>query len=154
MMSPALYEKLYTDCYAQAYHRAYYLLHQREDAEDATQAAYVEVWKQWPRLEPTGLYGYLYRAVTHKAINMLRDKRPVASLEADQIDPYVLWDVDTALDISVARAGLSQEQQLLVTLREQGYTWQEIMERQGLSFGQLSKRLYRARVRLRQEVAA
>ncbi len=149
------YETLYTDCYTQAYSRAYYLLRSHEDAEDAVQSAFCEVWKHWPHLEARGLHAYLHQCITWMCINILRSKyRRTISIEAQQIDAAVSWDVDTMLDVTSARAGLSPDQQIVVTLREEGYSWKEIKLLLGLTVGQINKRLSCARKQLRQEVAA
>lgn len=149
------YEQLYRECYTQAYSRAYYLLHHVQDAEDAVQAAYCEVWKQWPHLEPRGLQSYLLRAVKCKAIEILRSKyRRQLSIEAQQIDMCVSWDVDTMLDLTTAREKLNPKLQVVLDLRAEGYTWAEIAEQVGITHDCLNKRFYMARVQLRKQVAA
>ena len=152
---PAGYEKLYRECYALAYNRAYYLLHHAQDAEDAVQAGYIDVWKQWPHLEPRGLCGYLLRAVTCRALDILRSKhsKPAASIEAQQIDVCVSWDADTLIDLASATAKLSPKLQQVVDLRMEGATWQEIQATLGITHACLNKRFYWLRVRLRRAVA-
>ena len=149
------YEQLYADCYTQAYSRAYYLLHSHEDAEDAVQAAFCGVWKHWAHLEARGLHSYVLLATTRKAIDIIRRQRkPALSLEANEVDVCVVWDADTMIDLATARERLSPVLRSVVDLRAEGYTWQEIMDTLGITFGCLSKRFYLARVQLRKQVAA
>ena len=154
-MAPQLYEKLYHECYAQAYSRAYYLLGQHEDAEDAVQAAFCEVWKHWPTLEARSLHSYVLQAVRHKAITILRSKyRVTLSVEANEIDVSVSWDADTMIDVATACAKLSPKLQAVVDMRMEGATWQEIQATLGITHACLNKRFYWVRVQLRKAVAA
>ena len=154
MMAPHLYEQLYHEYYATAYSRAMYLLHSHEDAEDAVQAAFCEMWKHWATLEPRGLHSYVRTAVTRKAIDISRRKRPFVSLEANEIDPVVSWDADTMLDLAAAREKLSPKLQAIVDMRLEGATWEEIQATLGITHACLNKRFYWMRVYLRKAVAA
>ena len=149
-----LYEKLYRECYAQAYSRATWLGLCHEDAEDAVQATFCEVWKHWSHLEPRGLHNYVLTAVSRKAIDFRRRQKYAISIEANEVEVCVSWDVDTMLDLATAREALSEEQRNVVRLREEGYSREQIQKLTGLTPEQLGKRLWHARIQLRKAVAA
>ncbi len=53
------------------------------EAEDAVQDAFLSAWRRLPEFQGRSAFGtWIYRIVTNRCLNVLRARRPVASLEA------------------------------------------------------------------------
>jgi RNA polymerase sigma factor (sigma-70 family) len=57
-----------------AYHNAFKVLRNREDAEDVVQQALIGVWMARERVRPETLLAYLKRAVCRKALDLKKSK--------------------------------------------------------------------------------
>jgi RNA polymerase sigma-70 factor (ECF subfamily) len=130
----------------QAYHAAlwryaYGYVRTRDEAEDAVQSVFLEFWDRRDRLTfPHGLSAYLFRAVRHRAMNIVRHERTVARIH-QQFDAPDLAGLaeqalapDDAAHLALVRerlttllASMSERRRAVLTLRwGQGLSLPEI----------------------------
>jgi RNA polymerase sigma-70 factor (ECF subfamily) len=140
-----------------AYRVALRMLGDESDAEDATQDAFVQAWRNLGGFRAEAAFStWMYRIVTNRCRNMLRARRRARSepLADDHEAPAsrpdriaeARWQVE---DLARAILRLTPEQRAALVLRElQGCTYEEIAEALDLSLPAVKSRLHRARLEL------
>ena len=138
-----------------AYRVALRMLGDESDAEDATQDAFVQAWRNLDRFRADAAFStWMYRIVTNRCLNMLRARRLTEPLPEDREAPASRpdriaegrWQVQ---DLARAIGRLTPEQRAPLVLRElQGCSYEEIGEALDLSISAVKSRLHRARLEL------
>jgi RNA polymerase sigma-70 factor (ECF subfamily) len=81
-------ERLYREFGPMVYRRAYRVLGNRSDAEEATQEVFIRVLRTEAAYEGKGaLVGWLYRITTHYCLNRIRDQRRRRDLFDEHVAP-------------------------------------------------------------------
>jgi len=129
--------------------RAYAVLHDRAEAEDAAQEAFLRAFRSLVQLRRPDAFGaWLLQTVANVARRAAskRARRPAALLDADASDnPAPRADVVDAI------AALPEGYQQVIHLHySQGYTCAEIARLLGIQVGSVTSRLTRARQKLRE----
>ena len=131
------------------------ILGDESDAEDATQDAFVQAWRNLGGFRADAAFStWMYRIVTNRCLNMLRARRRTEQLPDDREAPAsrpdriaeARWQVE---DLKLAILRLTPEQRAPLVLRElQGCTYEEIAEALDLSISAVKSRLHRARLEI------
>ena len=130
------------------------MLGNEEDAQDATQDAFVKAYRRLATFDPSyRFYSWMYRIVVNECLNVTRDRRPEDPLEIDvacEGDPF-----DTTLSterhhqIEAALLKLTPDQRAVTVLRHfAGQSYGEIAEALAIPEKTVKSRLYTARQRL------
>ena len=137
------------------YRVALRMLGDQSDAEDATQDAFVQAWRNLGGFRADAAFPtWMYRIVTNRCLNMLRARRRTEPLpddrEARASRPDRIaearWQVQ---DLKLAILRLTPEQRAPLVLRElQGCSYEEIAEALDVSISAVKSRLHRARLEL------
>ena len=137
------------------YRVALRMLGDESDAEDATQDAFVQAWRNLGGFRSDAAFStWMYRVVTNRCLNMLRARRRTEPLPDDREAPAsrpdriaeARWQVE---DLKLAILRLTPEQRAPLVLRElQGCTYEEIAAALDLSISAVKSRLHRARLEL------
>jgi RNA polymerase sigma-70 factor, ECF subfamily len=137
------------------YRVAMRMLGDESDAEDATQDAFVQAWRNLGGFRADAAFStWMYRIVTNRCLNMLRSRRRTEPLPDDREAPAsrperiaeARWQVE---DLKLAILRLTPEQRAPLVLRElQGCTYEEIAEALDISIPAVKSRLHRARLEL------
>jgi RNA polymerase sigma-70 factor (ECF subfamily) len=164
---PAALEALYDMMSGQVFGLAYRILGDRTAAEDASQEAFLTIWRQSDRLDPArgNLTSLLMTVVHNKAIDMLRVRRRrlAGSLDGEAMRvadaaPAVIEMVTSSLERASVRrsvALLPFEQRRAVEMAYfDGRTCVEIASICGVPVGTVKSRMRLAMEKLRQTVAA
>ncbi len=134
-----------------------------DDAMDITQASFVKAYDGLAAFDPSRpFFSWLYRIGVHESLNWVRRDRKVERLpenfdgSATGDDPeQALARKQDDLQISGALLQLSAEHRAVVTLRHfQGLDYRETAEALGISVDLVRSRLFAARRRLRELLAA
>jgi RNA polymerase sigma-70 factor, ECF subfamily len=138
-----------------AYRVALRMLGDENDAEDATQEAFVQAWRNLGGFRADAAFStWMYRIVTNRCLNMLRARRRTEPLpeghEAPASRPDRIaearWQVE---DLKRAIIRLTPEQRAPLILRElEGCSYEQIAETLELSIPAVKSRLHRARLEL------
>jgi RNA polymerase sigma-70 factor (ECF subfamily) len=137
------------------YRVALRMLGNESDAEDATQDAFVQAWRNLGGFRSDAAFStWMYRVVTNRCLNMLRARRRTEPLPDDREAPAsrpdriaeARWQVE---DLKLAILRLTPEQRAPLVLRElQGCSYEEIADTLDLSISAVKSRLHRARLEL------
>ncbi|MEV1022867.1 RNA polymerase sigma factor [Streptomyces sp. NPDC050264] len=141
------------------------LLGTRSEAEDAVQEAFISAWRRLPEFHGRASFGtWTYRIVTNRCLNILRARKPEASLEAagevpapeHAVSPARITEARGAVrDLRDALEQLSAEQRACWVLRElDGRSYEFIADAVGISQEAVRGRVFRARRCLTQALGA
>ena len=135
-----------------------------DDAEDATQSAFIAAWRQLPTFRAQARFStWMYRIVTNHALNQLRRRaaRAETSLDTAELEPGrqpVAWSDDpyqhsetSALmaDLRTALTALPEPLRVCWLLREvDNCSYQEVATITATSLDTVRGRIYRARQQL------
>ena len=161
------FNQLVLNYQSMAYNLAYRILGNRDAAADATQEAFLSVFKAIGKFRGGSFKAWLLRIVTNACYDQLRlkQRRPATSLDALLVlepapvqsltDPgespeeyAVRQELRGAIQVGIGI--LPPEQRIALVLSDvQGLSYQEIAEVTGASLGTVKSRLSRARSKLR-----
>ena len=168
--SAEAFDQLVTRYRQKVYGTVFHMVRNPDDAWDITQEAFLKSWKSMKNFRgQSSFYTWLYRIVTNVAIDWMRRKKNQPSAEFDEAiqtpehvepaastmarpDPGPLaatQSQETGSLINKAIATLSPEHQVVVTLNLiEGFQYNEIAEKLGISIGTVMSRLFYARKKL------
>jgi len=127
----------------------------RDEAEDIAQDAFCKAWEHLPKLRnPAAFGGWLFQIANNAVITAAR-KRRVGLLEGDAADRPVEASQDCNMEVHAAVGELSQEQQVVVSLRHfSGMSTEQVAQALGIPPGTVRSRLSRAYAELRGRLAS
>jgi RNA polymerase sigma-70 factor (ECF subfamily) len=125
-----------------------------EDARDATQDTFVRAYQSLATFDPHfRFYSWMYRIAVNECLNVTRDRRPKAPLDAEMAgggSPYdATLSAEQRQQIDAALLRLTPEQRAVTVLRHfAGQSYGEIAEALVIPEKTVKSRLYAARQRL------
>ncbi len=163
-------EELYMRYKKQLFNFCLRILENRADAEDVTAEVFLNLFKkQYQYTEGAKFSTWLYTIARNGCIDRIRKRKVIVSMSNSTDNPGVQWEIeDTTVDIKSetirkethvlvrrAIAKLDLEQKEAIVLREyQNYSYQDIAEVLGCSLEKVKILIYRARERLKGELAS
>ena len=146
---------------------AYYLLHNREEAEDVTQEVLLRLFRHRRKVEPERMGAWLLRVTRNACYDLLRQRRTRSRHTADMDDEEACELPDRHTPSPEARAGtaafrrrleealreLSEPYRSVLILREiQGLKYQEIADTLEMPLNTVRVHLHRGRRKLRERL--
>lgn len=145
---------------APAWTLARYILKDAQEAEDATQDAFVKLWHNRDKIDPERIKPWLMRVTRNGCLDRLRRRRDIVELEESHFAGEVsgpMQDVATnELGVWLRRAieALKEPYRSLVVLRDVNqHSYEEVAGMLELSPSQVKVYLHRARKELREQLA-
>lgn len=138
------------------FNAAYRITHGREDAVDATQAAFVKAYEKLPTFDfDHRFFSWIYRITLNEALDIAARKRREASLDAapepfggDIEGDYA--EAERSRLVQRALMELAPDARALIVLKHfQGMSYDDIAEIVGVPEKTVKSRLFSARQRLR-----
>lgn len=144
----------------QAWTVARYILKDAQEAEDATQEAFVKLWHNQDRIDPEKIGPWLMKVTRNGCLDRLRRRKE--NVEFDE--SYMSADVngplqgvtnrETGLWLKQAIGRLKEPYRSLVVLRDVNqHSYEEVAGMLELSLAQVKTYLHRARKQLREQLA-
>jgi RNA polymerase sigma-70 factor, ECF subfamily len=130
------------------------MLGNRDEAQDALQAALVKVYEHLASFDPRHrFFSWTYRIVVNECLNILRARRPVDELTpalAAAGTPFdVAADGERARQVQTALLRLTPDARAVIVMRHYGdLSYDEIADALGVPSKTVKSRLYAARQRL------
>jgi RNA polymerase sigma factor, sigma-70 family len=138
---------------AYVYRTAFAFLHNKTEAEDASQEIFLKVYRSIHQLnEVQAFSAWFKKVISTVCLDHLKAKRPDtvpdSYLESTLTTPAGLWD--RQIELREALGMLSPEEREVVVLHNwQGYSYQEIATLLEIPLGTVKSRLHTARMHLR-----
>lgn len=169
---PQAFEQLVRRYQQPMYAVAVRLLGDPDEAEDATQNAFIAAWRRLPEFRLDSKFStWLYRIVTNHALNQVRSRnRNAQPADNDTLDaPTAVWNSTSAATdpaqqaqrtaliaaVQAALAALPTQLRLCWLLREiHERTYQEVADITNVSLDTARGRIFRARQRLAEAMAS
>ena len=144
---------------------AWYLLSDRQEAEDVTQEVLIRMWRSGGRVDPERLEAWLLRVTRNASYDRLRSRRSAAKVFAadpageasavvavDGASPErVVGGVELGRQLRAAMTELREPAKSIVILREiQGLSYRQIADVLELPLSTVRVSLHRGRRRLRE----
>jgi RNA polymerase sigma-70 factor (ECF subfamily) len=154
------YRQWVKDYQDQAWTVARYILKDAEEAEDATQEAFVKLWDNRDNVDPDRVRAWLMKVTRNGCLDRLRRRRD--NVEFDE--SYMAGEVsgpmqdaeatETGAWLKQAIAGLKEPYRSLVVLRDVNqHSYEEVAGMLELNLAQVKTYLHRARKQLRERLA-
>jgi len=154
------YRQWVKDYQDQAWTVARYILKDAQEAEDATQEAFVKLWNNQDNIDPERIQSWLMKVTRNGCLDRLRRRRN--NVEFDE--SYMTGDVsgpmqdveanETRAWLKRAIAGLKEPYRSLVVLRDVNqHSYEEVAGMLELNLAQVKTYLHRARKQLRKQLA-
>jgi len=142
------YEDLYRTHVGRVYALCVRLIKDKDMAEDITQEAFVQAWRNLPKFRGDSAFGtWLYRIATNTAISYLRrEKHFKDSLDVDELEIEYRETPDEQIGLEQAIGALPDGARAVFNLYSlQGYTHDEISGMLNIAPGTSKAQLHRAR---------
>ena len=144
----------------QAWTVARYILKDAQEAEDATQEAFVKLWHNQDSIDPERIKPWLMKVTRNGCLDRLRRRRENVEFDESHMAGDVagpMQDVE-ASEIGAwlkrAIAGLKEPYRSLVVLRDVNqHSYEEVAGMLELSLAQVKTYLHRARKQLREQLS-
>lgn len=133
---------------------AYRMLGRHEDAQEATQEAFLSCFRHLERFRGDAAFStWLHRIAVNACFDMLRRRPPVSSLDDEVIEPLPAPDhseaVAAATDVQRALLQVAEEFRAVLVMHDvQDLPLQDIAEALEIPVGTVKSRLHRGRVAL------
>lgn len=139
---------------------ARYILNDTQEAEDATQEAFVKLWHNRDNIDPERIKPWLMKVTRNGCLDRLRRRRENVEFEESYMsadDNGPMKDAaasETGLWLKRAIAGLKEPYRSLVVLRDVNqHSYEEVAGMLELNLAQVKTYLHRARKQLREQLA-
>jgi RNA polymerase sigma-70 factor, ECF subfamily len=150
-------ERIFLEHQSRVYRAAYRVTGSASDAEDVLQTVFLRLVRSGGLPDVTHLTSYLYRTSVNAALDLLRARHPVASLD-EVAEPAVEAEegAERVLVRAALRRALAQLRprwaEIFVLRHFEGYGNQEIARMLGTTRAVVGMTLFRARHRLQKEL--
>lgn len=142
------------------YNLAYRMLGRKEDAEDATQEAFLSALRNLPSFRGEAAFAtWLHRITVNACYDALRRRKPEAELPEDPghagAEPDLAESATAAVDVQRALLTVPQEFRAALVLHDvQDLGYEEIGHILGIPVGTVKSRIHRGRVALARALSA
>lgn len=154
------YRQWVTDYQDQAWTLARYILKDAQEAEDATQDAFVKLWRNQDKIDPLLVKPWLMKVTRNGCLDRLRRRRDNVELNEGHMAGEVSGPMQDAAGSELggwlkrAIEGLKEPYRSLVVLRDVNqHSYEEVAGMLELSLSQVKVYLHRARKELREQLA-
>ncbi len=144
----------------QAWTVARYILKDAQEAEDATQEAFVKLWQNQDNIDPDKVKPWLMKVTRNGCLDRLRRRRNNVEFDESHMAGEVSGPMqgaatsETAVWLKRAIAGLKEPYRSLVVLRDVNqHSYEEVAGMLELNLAQVKTYLHRARKQLREQLA-
>lgn len=149
------YEELYRLHVGRVFGLCVRLLNDRDMAEDMTQEAFVQAWRNLAKFRGDSAFGsWLYRITTNTVLSYLRKQKHFKdSLDIDDIELEYRETPGDQLDLDAAIGSLPDGARAVFVLYSlEGYTHDEISKALKIAVGSSKAQLHRARQLLKESL--
>ena len=154
--SKQTFERLFKDSYPHMYRMAFTLVENAEDAKDAVNQVYAQMWRGKPQISEDSIRGYLLAATRNQCLHILQQRQLRRKME-DELKRDVQERRDEereellqALQQVIENNLTEQDRRVLQLHYDEEMTYQETASVLGISASAVNKHITRSLARIRE----
>ena len=154
--SKQAFERLFKDSYPHMYRMAFSLVENAEDAKDAVNQVFAQMWRGKPQISKDSIRGYLLAATRNQCLHILQQRQLWRKME-DELKRDVQESRDEereellqALEQVIENNLTEQDRRVLQLHYDEEMTYQETASVLGISASAVNKHITRSLIKIRQ----
>ena len=154
--SKQTFERLFKDSYPHMYRMAFSLVENAEDAKDAVNQVFAQMWRGKPQISEESIRGYLLAATRNQCLHILQQRQLWRKME-DELKRDVQESRDEereellqALQQVIENNLTEQDRRVLQLHYDEEMTYQETASALGISASAVNKHITRSLFKIRQ----
>ena len=154
--SKQTFERLFKDSYPHMYRMAFSLVGNAEDAKDAVNQVFTQMWRGKPQVSQDSVRGYLLAATRNQCLHLLRQRQLQRKMEEDlKREPQESRDEEReellqALQQVIENNLTEQDRRVLQLHYDEEMTYAETASALGISAAAVNKHITRSLFKIRQ----
>ena len=154
--SKQTFERLFKDSYPHMYRMAFSLVGNAEDAKDAVNQVFTQMWRGKPQVSQDSVRGYLLAATRNQCLHLLRQRQLQRKMEEDlKREPQESRDEEReellqALQQVIETNLTEQDRRVLQLHYDEEMTYAETASALGISAAAVNKHITRSLFKIRQ----
>ena len=154
--SKQAFERLFKDSYPHMYRMAFSLVENAEDAKDAVNQVFAQMWRGKPQISKDSIRGYLLAATRNQCLHILQQRQLWRKME-DELKRDVQESRDEereellqALEQVIENNLTEQDRRVLQLHYDEEMTYQETASVLGISASAVNKHITHSLIKIRQ----
>ena len=150
------FERLFKDSYPHMYRMAFSIVEDADDAKDAVNQAFTQMWKGKPKVSEDSVRGYLLAATRNQCLHILRQRQLQRQLEdelqrnAEAIENEEREELMLQLQQVIDENLTEQDRRVLQLHYDEEMTYQETAMVLGISTAAVNKHITRSLAKIRE----
>ena len=150
------FERLFKDNYPHMYRMAFSMVENADDAKDAVQHVFAQIWRNKPRVADDSIRGYLLAATRNQCLHMLRSRQLQRQIEDEFRQDIAASENEERKELlrqlqQVIDNNLTEQDRRVLSLHyDEELTYAETASVLGISASAVNKHISRSLAKIRQ----
>lgn len=149
------FEHLFKDNYPHMYRMAFSIMKNADDAMDAVNQVFAQVWKRKPQISEDSIRGYLLAATRNQCLHLLRSQQLQQQMEEELSRQQTINEVEDQEELlqklqQIINDNLTEQDRRVLSLHyEEEMTYEETATVLGISSSAVNKHITRSLAKIR-----
>lgn len=149
------FEHLFKDNYPHMYRMAFSIVKNADDAMDAVNQVFAQVWKRKPQISEDSIRGYLLAATRNQCLHLLRSQQLQQQMEEELSRQQTINEVEDQEELlqklqQIINDNLTEQDRRVLSLHyEEEMTYEETASVLGISSSAVNKHITRSLAKIR-----
>lgn len=149
------FEHLFKDNYPHMYRMAFSIVRNADDAKDAVNQVFAQVWKRKPQISEDSIRGYLLAATRNQCLHLLRSQQLQQQMEEELSRQQTINEVEDQEELlqklqQIINDNLTEQDRRVLSLHyEEEMTYEETASVLGISSSAVNKHITRSLAKIR-----
>lgn len=149
------FEHLFKDNYPHMYRMAFSIMKNADDAMDAVNQVFAQVWKRKPQISEDSIRGYLLAATRNQCLHLLRSQQLQQQMEEELSRQQTINEVEDQEELlqklqQIINDNLTEQDRRVLSLHyEEEMTYEETASVLGISSSAVNKHITRSLAKIR-----
>ena len=154
------FERLFKDNYPHMYRMAFSMVENADDAKDAVNQVFAQIWKGKPQVARESVRGYLLAATRNQCLHLLRSRQLQRQMENELRQDMAVSESDEHKELlqqlqQVIEDNLTEQDRRVLSLHyEEEMTYNETAKVLGISASAVNKHITRSLAKIRKNLNA
>ena len=154
------FEHLFKENYPHMYRMAFSMVENADDAKDAVNQVFAQIWKGKPQVARESVRGYLLAATRNQCLHLLRSRQLQRQMENELRQDMAVSESDEHKELlqqlqQVIEDNLTEQDRRVLSLHyEEEMTYNETAKVLGISASAVNKRITRSLAKIRKNLNA